>query len=318
MQKILFIILLSTSSLFSQIDSIQNLRIKELKQNVRKSNSSVYIKSQIKENNDLIIFLINESKDTLKIETESRDKYYINFNKEVLNKSNNWITEIPNIYCLILDSSYTMKIPPNHYTWEKVEDYKYLGDYKTKMRVSLKIDSENTISKEIELSYNSDLFLPKNEQYLKQINKILSSDSNLSKKEKINFLIKKSELYIKMNEFKKSYILCDSIEKTELNNERIRFSKAKSFNRFVSANLKKTTELERLGLISKNINLYNNIQSTNERINNRVNSYLKTMNSLLLSKKEFDEKFQKNNETNLVEIDFIGTEKVKILFKEEN
>lgn len=314
--RILILLLFITFPLYSQIDSIQNLRIKELKQDAKKSNHKVYIKTQFNKNKDLFIFLINESTDTLKIRTESRDNYFIDFKKEVMDTSNSWKTEILNLYCIVGDSHHTMKIPPNYYTWEKIEKFKYFGNYKTKMKVSYNINSKNTLSKEFEISYNADLFLSKDEQYLKFINNQLEVNSNLSKEKRLSLLSKKSESYIKINEFKKAYVLCDSLEKIKFTNDRIRLSKSKSLFKYIGRNLNQITELEKIALVSKNKTLFKEIKSNNKGIKRQINSYLKSLNSVLLSKKEFNEKFSDMNENYFVEINFVELEKVRILFKE--
>ena len=318
MIKIIYLLLFTATPLLSQINDLQKIRIKELNKNARKSNNSIYIKNQFNKNNDLLIFLINESNDTLKINTGSIDNYHINFQKEVLDNSLKWKKETIDRYCIVGNSSYILKIPPNHYTWEKIESFKYFGDYKTKMRVSLNLGSENILSKEFLVSYNTDFFLSKEEQQLKNIDKILSISSNLSRKDSIGFLRMKSDAYIEMNKFKKSYIFCDSIQNTDLKNDIIGFNKAKSLYKFIFNNYEKISELERLSLISKNIILLKNINLTNEPVlKKRVIAYINYLNSSLLSIAEFNKKYPERNKNYSFEIDFSGVESVEILFKKE-
>ncbi|WP_196888295.1 hypothetical protein [Aureivirga sp. CE67] len=175
---------------------------------------SVSIRSKFTKNNNLIIFLMNRTKDTISFISDHQ--YNISIGKEVLDENKQWVKfdQDPIRKPSCLSGIKILKIPTDYYTYQVYENEKYAGDFKTKMRFSLRVnDSTIVYSKNLDISVNKELILPPE----LRLNKILEQKYAQEKSIEKKYVLLKQMIqnYNDFNLMEKSVLLCKNWKEDE-------------------------------------------------------------------------------------------------------
>ncbi len=232
-----------------------------LKENNQYKENDITVKFKLKNNCDLVIFLINKTNDTISCFGGYDSK--ITFEKEVLDENREWKNfDIDSKFSYWCGTGLkTLKIPNNYYTYEVYKNKKYSGDYKTKMRFSYRIsDSTNIYSKSADVFINKDLMLSPELRAIKYLEKEYGKEN--SEIQRIKLFKSLISNYNFNQLFKKSILICKQWKGYENINE-VNFSYVKTISKFLQSN-PKISIYNRAILTSKLIEIIENISSDNE------------------------------------------------------
>lgn len=297
-------------SLILVLFDLQGQHIEPVKNPNKYNKNKITVKLKQKENNDLVIFLINRTKDTISCFGGYDSK--ITFKKEVLSENNEWINfDMDSKYAYWCGTGLTvLKIPSEYYTYEVYKNKKFSGSFDTKMRFSYKLnDSLNVYSEIINVSINKKLILSPELRAIKYLEKEYELEN--SKSEKIRLLKLLVRNYNNNKLFEKAIKLCENWKGNE-NLDEVNFNYSKTISRFLQSH-PNIDRYERAILASKLIEKLEEIDSTKD-ISNQVKKYKEHYNKHLASIEEWNI-INKNCENNICFEYILINEFVQMRFK---
>lgn len=264
-----------------------------VKENNQYKENDITVKFKLKNNCDLVIFLINKTNDTISCFGGYNSK--ITFKKEVLDENKKWTnfdTDSKLAYWCGTGLT-SLKIPTNYYTYEIYKNKRYSGDYRTKMRFSFRIsDSINIYTKSADVFINKDLIISPELRAIKYLENEYGKEKLENEKIKLFKLLIRNYNYNGL--FKKSILICKDWKGNE-NIDEVNFSYVKTISRFLQSN-PKINKYNRIILRSKLIELIEKINSNNE-FTDEIYKYREYHNKRLITNQEWnalDEKCENN------------------------
>lgn len=262
---------------------LQGQNIIPLKDNNQYKENDITIKFKLKNNCDLVIFLINKTNDTISCFGGYDSE--ITFKKEVLNENNEWTNfDTTSKYAYWCGTGLkSLKIPTNFYTYEVYKEKRYSGDYKTKMRFSYKFNDSITLySKKANVYINRDLMLSPELRAIKYLESEYKKDNSKDEKIKIFTLLVRN--YNNNELFEKSISICKNWKGNDNINE-VKFSYVKTISKFLHSN-RETSRHNKIVLSSKIIELIEKI-NLNKELTSEINKYKEYFNKYLPTNKEW-------------------------------
>ena len=296
-------------------------KVKKLQKVEPANNGRIYITTKFTDSEGIGIFLVNRSTST--IDNFLPNNSNIEFLKEARDKDGNWkeIDAKPKrlTYCYTGSSWVHLKLPPNHYTWNKLHKSTYNGSFETDVRFSYQLpDSKLIVSKPIKVSIDPDLFLPYFERSIRLLDLLILSDT-IAKDYRIKLKRKRLQLYYKHSTIEKTIALSEKFVQEHPELEIAKYGLGIHYIRYISKNREVLDKTEIQVLLSKAIGLWEQVNRDNETLFIKAQKRVNYYSSLLLSKEVWLS--MRENQYQQILNDYYGSspfskeELVKIRFK---
>lgn len=283
-----FATLMVANNSFGQRYNYSTKNVKKLKTIAEANEGKIYIKTELNEKEDIYVFLINRTDSVLKPFLGHTQT--IEFAMEALNTENKWQPFAEQSYAFICGmSAQHVKLDSNHYTWQKIPKTFYGGDYATSIRFSFWLNSSLTIlSKPIEVKIKRNLFLPKHERQLLQIDSLLDS-KKITQSHKERLLRFKLNTYLRYANILRTVAVANEIVTANPHWEEGKFKLSTYLVRYIGKNREKLNDTEIALIVSKAMDLWEQIPKEHAKLYKDTQIYFKRYDELLLTKTEWFE-----------------------------
>ena len=230
------------------------------------------------------VFLINRSDSAVFV-----SGYYgrIEFGLEVMLNEGIWRQLKKHYYAVCATGYEEFQIPSKHYTWERINKWRYKGDLLRKVRFTYTVGDSKISSNPVELHIDEKLLLDPYARLHESIDEVLS-DTELPLEVRNRYLVKKSRIYLKNEEPNKAIAFLNEVLNSDSLNYLAKYYLGVAYNNSLTTDKEHYSKSEEIVLINEIINTFSEIPIWHS-VHSNATRAIKVYSSYLTTKGEWEE-----------------------------